>query len=262
MLIRFRHFLPIVLLGATVACSSNSQSEATATANATAAQRRQAIAQLRIPFANPVLLDSSALVLYPLPLHELVTEQNSSYGSSGYSRQDTYWNILFHNTRSTETYLLDTSRKMVIQSYYISEAYGNRIDNDAEASSNKNSALSITDRLIFYSVTLADTNRDGDLTSDDATYLFTSDKAGKDFRQISPDSLHVTNWEIQKSTGKVLLQTTRDSDHNRQFGNEDEVIPYLYDPATRQPASRLFAPAIIKQVKTVFQSKWENTPKK
>lgn len=259
---RFRFFLSAALLGAATACSTNSKPEAEASAATTAAQRRHAIEQLRIPFASPVLLDSSADVLYPLPLHELVTEESGSYsyGSSSYSRQDMYWNILFYNTRSGETHLLDAGRKLVIQAYHIPDAYSTTGDANG-ASPAKKPARFLAERLIFYSVTLADTNRDGDLTTDDATYLFTSDKAGRDFRQISPDSLHVRDWEIQHATGSILLQTVRDSNRNRKFDDEDEVLPYLYDPATKQSASKLFAPAIIQQLRATFQRSWEKKPK-
>jgi len=254
---RLRRFLPLALLGA-AACSSDSQPRATAAATAT--QRREAIAQLRIPIAEPVLLDSTADVLYPLPLHELVTEETSSYGSSSYGRTDTYWNILFYNTHSGASHLLDASRRMNIQSYRVPHGYGSTVNSVEEARYAQKTAGSQTAQLIFYDVLTADTNRDGELTSDDPTYIFTSDKTGKDFRQISPDSLHVSGWDIQHSTGRVLLQTVRDANHDHRFGDGDETIPYVYDPATGQPARRVFAPAVVQQLRAAFQSKWEKTP--
>jgi hypothetical protein len=237
------------LLAALAACSSNdASSEATASSVA-----QQAIkAKLHIPVGSSVLIDSSDYVMYPLSLSEIVTEEKDEYGSSYSERATTYWNILFYNPRSNQSHLL-TSEKLVISSYA-----GQNLGNSSDSDGSRKAYLRTyaADKLLYFSATTTDFNHDGQLTDTDPTYLFISDKSGENFRQVSPDSLHVTGWEIQRNTGKILLQTTQDSNHDRKFGEGDESVPYVYDIATKQPAYRAFSPALMDKLRTQFQRQW------
>lgn len=247
---RFLSFFSVAIPGVLMACSTGSQPDESLTTADTEA--RNGINQLRIPFANPVLLDSSAYVLYPLPLNETITKESDGYGSSRYNSENTYWNIVFYNPRTNDMRLLDEHRKMVIRSYQVADADPSA----ANSSSRISRTSSVVDNLIFYSVITEGFNRDGKLTTDDPSYLFASDKAGRNFRQLSPDSLDVTNWVIQKSTGKLFIQTNRDANRDRKFGSEDEIIPYVYNPAAKQPAARVFDLNSIKNFQTTFQNNW------
>ena len=223
---------------------------------ASSAAQQAAQAKLRIPVGDPVLIDSSDYVLYPLSLSEIVTEEKDEYGSSSYGRTTTYWNILFYNPRSSQSHLL-TSQKLLITSY-TGQNLGNSSDSDGRHT--KDFHVYAADKLLYFSATTTDFNQDGQLTDADPIYLFSSDKAGENFRQISPDSLHVTGWEIQRNTGKILLKTTQDSNHDRKFGDGDESIPYVYDLATQQPAHRIFGPAFMQQLSIKFQQQWPKKP--
>lgn len=241
------------LLLALAACSTN---DATSEATASSVAQQAIKAKLRIPVGNPVLIDSSDYVMYPLSLNELVTEEKDEYGSSSYGRATTYWNILFYNPRSNQSHLL-TSQKLLIASYA-----GQNSSNSSDSEGPHTNSLRVyaADKLLYFSAITTDFNHDGQLTDTDPTYLFTSDKAGKNFRQISPDSLHVTGWDIQRNTGKILLQTTQDSNHDRRFGDGDESIPYVYDVAAQQPAHRVFSPALMDKLSTQFKLQWPKKP--
>jgi len=245
------HALP--LLVAFAACSSNDASSEGA-ANSVAQHATKA--KLRIPVGDPVLIDSSDYVMYPLSLTEIVTEEKDEYGGSYSGRTTTYWNILFYNPRSNQSHLL-TPKKLVISSY-AGQNLGNFSDSDGPHKAYLRTYAA--DKLLYFSATSTDFNHDGQLTTTDPTYLFISDKSGENFRQVSPDSLHVTGWEIQRNTGKILLQATQDSNHDRKFGEGDESIPYVYDIAAQQPASRVFSPAFMQQLSTQFQQQWPKKP--
>jgi hypothetical protein len=237
------------LLVALAACSSKDASSEVATSSVA----QQAVkAKLRIPVGDPVLIDSSDYVMYPLSLTEIVTEEKAEYGGSYSERATTYWNILFYNPRNNQSHLL-TPEKLVISSY-AGQNSGNSSDSDG--SQKAYLRASAADKLLYFSATTTDFNHDEQLTDTDPTYLFISDKSGEDFRQVSPDSLHVTGWEIQRNTGKILLQATQDSNHDRKFCEGDESIPYVYDIATKQPAYRAFSPALIDKLRTQFQQQW------
>jgi hypothetical protein len=242
------------LLVALAACSSSdSSSEAAASSDPQQASK----AKLRVPVGSPVLIDSSDYVMYPLSLNEIVTEAKDEYGGSYSGRTTTYWNILFYNLRSNESHLLSPN-KLVISSY---AGQDTEHSSDSEDSHKAYSRTYAADKLLYFSATSTDFNHDGQLTNADPTYLFISEKSGNNFRQISPDSLHVTGWEIQRNAGKVLLQATQDSNHNRKFDEGDESIPYVYDIATEQPASRAFTPALMDKLRTQFQQQWPKQPK-
>jgi hypothetical protein len=237
------------LLAALAACSSDDASSEATASNVT----QQAVkAKIRIPVGDPVLIDSSDYVLYPLSLTEIVTEGKDEYSGSYSERATTYWNILFYNPRSQQSQLL-TPRKLVISSY-TGQNSGNSSDSDGSHKAYLRTYAA--DKLLYFFATSTDFNHDGQLTNADPTYLFISDKSGKNFRQVSPDSLHVTGWEIQRNTGKILLQATQDSNHDRKFGEGDESIPYVYDIATKQPAYRAFSPVLMDKLRTQFQRQW------
>lgn len=242
-----------LLLAALAACSSDASSQRGA---ATGAPQLAAAEQLRIPLDGPVFIDSSAYVMYPLSLGEIETEGSSDDSSIKYSRASTpfYWNILFYNLKSGQSHLLG-KQKMVIHSYS-----GQETSNSSEASDAGYPRVYAAKELLYFAVTTVDFNHDGQLTSEDPSYLFISAKDGNHFRQISPDSLHVTGWEIHQGTGKILLQTVQDSNHDRKFGAGDENIPYVYDIATQQPARRLFSPAFMQQLRTQFRRQWPKKP--
>ena len=110
--------------------------------------------------------------------------------------------------------------------------------------------------LLYYSVVTDDFNHDGKLTSDDPGYLFVSDKAGRSFRQISPAHQHVNSWELIQGTGRILLHTSWDSNQDKQFTDEDEVVPLLYDLTTNAPAAPVFGPQMMAKMKTRFAKHW------
>lgn len=240
----------LLLLGALAACSTHDDTRPPAAGSP--AQLGPA-PQLPIPVSAPVLIDSSEYVMYPLSLSEIVLETEGEYGSSS-SRETTYWNILFYNPRNNQYHLL-SNRKLFIQSFT-----GQESGSLSGGLSRGSIRVYAADKLLYFSIVTTDFNHDGQLTSADPTYLFTSDKAGKNFRQISPDSLHVAGWEVQQSTGNVLIQMVQDSNHDRKFGDEDESIPYVYNLANKQPARRIFSAGYMKQLSTQFGRQWPKKP--
>ena len=191
-------------------------------------------------YMNPVLIDSSEYVMYPLLVKNLEdTDDNIISGSFSKSGRETskYWNIVFYNTKTNEKYLLDNDRKMLISSYsdgYSSSSWSNEPDQTLKYQA-------IQD-YIFYSVITEDYNKNGYLDSDDPSYLFVSDKKGRGFRQISPNNFHVSDWNFVKGN-KVLIQAIRNSNDDKVFTSTDEVVPFIFDLLREKMPKQVFSKA-------------------
>jgi hypothetical protein len=199
---------------------------------------------------DPVLIDSSENVMYPLVNNQANGDEGGPFSSGG--RSKTYWNIIFYNTSTKRYHLLDASRKMIINTYntsYANSEYG--------SSSDEPHSLNVTKRgnYIFYSVVIDDFNKNGELDDNDPDYLFISDKNGNDFKQISPIGANVNSWELIEKTGKVLIQTVTDTNHDKKFADEVVVVPYIYD-LKGGPTQQVFDPQFSKMVNDLHQKLW------
>lgn len=214
--------------------------------------------QLKLHFTGPELLDSSAYVIYPLLLTASESENDSGYESR--NREATYWNIAFHNLQTGESHLL-TNRKIVIERYSAaettSEGSSSLSDNYGKLAKGGPGAMA---RLLYYAVKVADYNHDGSLNEKDPTYLFTSDKEGRNFKQISPDGYTVDSWQLVKSADKVLLQARRDTDGSQSIDQYDMTTPLVYSPRAGGVATAVFDDAFSSEVKKALRSQWLTKP--
>jgi hypothetical protein len=239
------------------ACNSGSQkTDAQNYADTAANPAKSIIAVLNSE--DPVLIDSSENVMYPLVNKPAANnDSGGSFESRGGAK--TYWNIIFYNTASKKYHLLDAVHKMIINSYNTS--YANReYDYSDSYSSNVDtpSSLNVTKRgnYIFYSIVIDDFDRNGIIDSDDPDYLFISDKEGNNFRQISPDNRNVNSWELIEKSGKVLMQTVSDTNHDNKFSDEEVIVPYIYDLKKGGKTEPVFDTQFSKRVNDLHQKLW------
>ncbi len=78
-------------------------------------------------------------------------------------------------------------------SYYSSE------DSDTPKIDNYSSKY-----YIFYNMITEDLNQDKKLNYSNPTYLFITDKEGKNLKQISPSNLNVVDWKLIPKTNKII----------------------------------------------------------
>ena len=222
----------------------------------TEAQQIAKLDKLKLDFEQPVLIDSSVLVMYPLILNN---NEEESTGILGYSTPRTYWNIIFYNTANGDYHLIDDNRKMVIYSYTQSTFDAGASASSYKFNENLENGYSQVSKLIYYSVRTLDFNKDGKLNAQDPNYLFISDKAGKNFKQVSPDNLSVTNWQTIKGANKILIHVTKDTNNDKQFNVEDETIPMVYDLNTNGISKDIFKNDFKIKLKKQMDEHW--TPK-
>ena len=226
----------------------------------TAEQQKAKLDKLKLEFDQPVLIDSSIYVMYPLILKHS-DEPERSYGSSSSGSPTTYWNIIFYNTGNGQCHLLNDSLKIVIYSYN-----PRNVSESASSSSSSYSSSGFDDfpesgynqvnRLIYYSITTTDFNKDGKLNSLDPGYLFISDKAGRHFKQISPDNMNVESWKTIKGTNKILIMVTKDTNGDKKFDAKDETIPFVYDLAKNTISTEIFNDGFKMKLKKQLDEKW------
>jgi len=231
----------MLLLAACCGCNNNGSEKIEQTKNPAQKQSGTPSTQMRLIFGQPAQLDSSIYVMIPL---ELKRDQGSfitkSRGDDNYS-----WNIIFLNTETQKYHLLDSGRKMLIRSYDIDQAATDVITSHKTG-----------DRLLFYSVTTDDTNKDGKIDNDDAEYLFTSDKEGNNFKQISPPNFDVRSWKVIKETHKILMYAVNMQNGHKRDYEKDEIVPFIYDLKSGAPSHPIFSDHFVDETKTLFDAQW------
>jgi len=217
-------------------------------------QQKIILDKLRLDFNQPVLIDSSVYVMYPLTLGKNDKFERGSFSSSsgGYT---SYWNIVFYNTANDKYHLLDDTMKMLIYSYHQGSSFG-ASSSPSEFSKYLESGYNQVDKLIYYSITTKDFNQDGKLNSEDPSYLFITDKAGENLKQVSPDNFNVTSWKTIKGTNKILLQVIKDSNNDKKFDEQDETIQMVYDLNINTISKVIFNDEFKLRLKKRLQKQW------
>ncbi len=199
------------------------------------------IDNLNIQTSSFTQVDTSGVMMFPLSMGE--TKRDG--GSSSYKEIPNYlnWNIIFFNSNTDECHLL-TDKKILIRSYDLEK-------NDEESSY----------PYIFYVATSFDYNKDKLLTEADPEYLFISDRAGNNFRQISPDEASLVNWEFIKSSNKVLMTVRKDSDKDKEFDYSDEIATFQMDIGKDITAKQVFANDFKNRLKALYDRDWKRLKK-
>ena len=240
-----RNIIISCFLCAVVGCNSNNESKGPTLQDTLAVGQKPIVVsgKVEFEFANPVTVDSSAYIMYPLKLGD--DTRSGSFGSSNPNSH--YWNVAFYNVQTGASHLLD-NRKM-----YISNV------NEKPEEKGEDAVLpvkAVNQQIITYNIVVKDFNKDGKLTDDDPTYLFISDRNGYYFKQISPDDLDVLTWDYLKAKGKILMQCRKDSNHDGKFDNDDQTIPYIYDVKTGTPAKPAFEDEFIQHLHQLKHKQW------
>jgi len=202
-------------------------------------------------FSNPQVIDSSHIVIYPLILEK--TSYGSGFSSGGGERMS-FWN--FYNTDNNTQYLLTDDKRIVIYSININ---GNSSSSSSDAWSE---GINVYENNIFYDVVSKDFNQNNYLDIDDPTYLYVSDKKGNNFKQLTPDNYNITSWDVVKGTSKIILQAQKDSNGDKKFDGNDEVIPLIVDVNTGKLATETFNQNYIDSLKQVLTNTWKINIKK
>lgn len=231
-----------LILGTLAACSPDggatrpvaTTSPAARAAPDTAALQRAA-QQFRVHYNIPIDLDSSAFYCVPVSVVPLKTGRDKLFSSDSYDGYasnsgniiGTCYNVLFFEKETGQ------QRPLLPHSRFVLSEIVDANEPDAPWP------------YLFYDIIKADTNRDGEQNTDDASSLFVSDRAGRQLRQLTPDSTQLGSRYIIPKSSMLLVVVRPDTDHNGQFTNAD--VPYwlrfdlrnLDQPPVRHPDASL-----------------------
>ena len=243
----FPIFFPLLLLSCTQTPNQAPNNPAPPTPEAREVAQLQ---QVKLDFNQPVQINKSVYVLYPLVLNN--QQDRGSLNDYSGSSTTTYWNIVFYNTLNGQYHLLDEQKKMLIHSYSPIQS-GDYASTDILDIPNESNQVG---RFLYYTVTTLDFNNDGKLKENDPQYLFISDKTGRNFRQVSPDSAHVLSWQPIPESNKILLQVKRDNNQDKKFNEQDETVPMVYDLNTGGLSKEVFTSDFNLKLKRQLDTQW------
>jgi hypothetical protein len=150
------------------------------------------------------------------------------------------WNLLFYNAKTREYYLLDSTKKMLIHSYELNDtAKGKVVRNIAR-----------------YDIQFDD-NQDGKFTDADAKRLFVSSRLGKNFHQVSPENVSVTNYQFSPKENFIILYGLKDTNRDGLFDSKDRTYVYRLD--LNQEAEKIISAQMLipKEFQDKLQKKVE-----
>lgn len=227
-----------------VSCQQNHRNETEAANNATGQTEIQNDAKNRInlQISNFTEIDSSGILMFLLTAGE--SEKHSSRSSYKEIPNYNYWNIIFFNGKTNEYHLL-SDKKILIREHHLKPGDDYRLHTQN------------TGNYIFYTATAYDYDGDKKLTHDDPLYLFISDREGRGFRQISPGGYDLQSWQYVQSLNKVILTVQKDSDQNKTFDEEDEIIPFEIILSNQFEQKEILSEDFKDKLKDLFDRDWK-----
>ncbi len=192
------------------------------------------VSNLKIQTHEYFEIDSSGIVVFPLQIAE--TDNSRLKGSFDSGKKNAYWNIIFYNTSTGQKHWL-SDKKILILNYETNYNSYNSSENTGSLSIDNYSSKN----YIFYNMITEDFNQDKKLNYNDPTYLFISDKEGKNLRQISPSNFNVLDWKLIPKTNKIIINARKDVNGNKNFEDaEDELVNLEFDLNDQKKARLIF----------------------
>jgi hypothetical protein len=84
-------------------------------------------------------------------------------------------------------------------------------------------------QLLVYTLTDMDTNKDGNVNSDDIKTLYISHINGEGFTKLSPDYEELIDWNVIDGLSRLYFRTSIDSNKNGEFDKNDEIHYHYVD---------------------------------
>jgi hypothetical protein len=177
--------------------------------------------------------------VYDKTVNGMVTKEYSNYSNDNYSVSPTSTgetsdanstrdedqattdvrNLIFYNRKTGEKYKLNEAGLHITNFSFHSE---------------------FKKELIMYKIIQSDYNNDSVHNNADGVVLFISDKDGKNFLQVSPDSAQYIDYKYYDDTNMLLVRSLRDSNHDHRFDMNDEFLYTKVDLVKPGKGTELF----------------------
>lgn len=184
----------------------------------------------------PIFIEGTNYLLHPIG-DVRVYGGSRSYGSgsssisfsiSNFSRFELTGfleNLRFQHKDSLSFYSL-TNNRIQIQTVTYPQAFSESAKN----------------QILIYTLTDADTNRDGKIDSKDIKSLYVSQIDGQNFIKLSPDFQEVIDWNIIVIQGKLYFRTIEDINKNGAFDKSDTVHYYYVNLLDKEWEAKEYNP--------------------
>ncbi|MBB4804335.1 uncharacterized protein YxjI [Flavobacterium nitrogenifigens] len=97
-------------------------------------------------------------------------------------------------------------------------------------------------KVMVYTLTDSDTNKDGKIDTSDIKTLYLSDISGENFTKVSADLEELVDWSLIESKNRLYFRTIEDTNQNGQFDKND-VLHYNYiDLASKKWEVKAYKP--------------------
>jgi len=194
-------------------------------------------------------------ILFPLQIENAKDKEESvSLYSKERGEGSMYWNIIFHNYKTSENTLLEPGKKILIGGYdYNNGYYSSDSYSAGKVETYKQS------RYVFYTVYTDDYNDDKKLGRSDPAYFFISNPDGSGFKQVSPPGISITQKAFPKNNPFLLLSGIRDSNKDKKFDANDELVYYKVNMADSTfKTEEIFNQTFKIKLKKLFDKNWKN----
>jgi len=202
-------------------------------------------------YSQPIVIDSSGIVIYPLILQK--GDDGGSYlASSSGGARISYWNLIFYNTQ-TGTQTILTDKKVVINSI----DFATSASSVYEATATFTNGINIYKDYILYSAVSSDYNGNKILDDADPAGLFVSKRDGTDFRLVSPVTYNILSWQTIKGSSKLILQGQKDDNGDKKFDRQDATVPLVVELNSTVQATPVFTSTFEDSLKQKMISIWK-----
>jgi len=97
-------------------------------------------------------------------------------------------------------------------------------------------------KVMVYTLTDSDTNKDGKIDTSDIKTLYLSDISGENFTKVSADLEELVDWSLVESKNRLYFRTIEDTNQKGQFDKND-VLHYNYiDLASKKWEVKAYKP--------------------
>jgi hypothetical protein len=207
--------------------------------NLTQKQIDSVLDEYSFEYSRVVFIDSLEKVIFPISTQKARGKSRSSKDSYYADSYPQYWNLIFYDLESGKTKLL-TEKKTRISDFR----------------TNLNEVGPILKNSVLYEISDTDYDLDNKLTYLDPKQLYISDINGDNFKRISSKNEHLKEYQIVPNTDKIIFQTLRDTNGDKQFNKKDELIWYLIDLSSKENPLEILNKKERNDVENLYFKQW------
>ncbi len=247
----FQKFLLICIVISLAACTKpqTQTEEGTATSETleTSELSDNEMDKIQLSYGDTVMIDGADEIMIPV-IAKGKNKRGKMISSgdymSGYEWESSrgyytsYLNLIFFNIKKDTSHLLMNSQMGKISYFTITE----RIDSIPQPA----------DNFIFYEISNRDTNLDGKISEKDGSYLFASNRSGKNLVQLTPNNTQLISWDILDKSNIILAEVKVDDNRDKKFDKEDGTRLLKIDLDKLKKGRPLLDEKVEKQLKSQF----------